>query len=151
MKTLKEFLDNLVTQKDLKPIRDPDGVVKKTWCNFGADRVAVFMGYDGLHDANGAPYLANKQFDILSQSRRFVPCSMAEAAKQAQSGHLVFAAAKLTGHGHICAVYPAPPKASGSWGADVPMVANIGPKNEITTLSWAFKKSDNPSFFVYVG
>jgi hypothetical protein len=151
MKNLKEFLDRLVEDRDLNPTIDPDGNIKTTWCNFAADRTATFMGFDGLHSKAGAPYLANEQFDILSQSRRFVPCDIDEAIKHANTGSLVFAASKMQGHGHICALYPNPAEWSGYFGRKVPIVANVGATNGIMKLSYAFKVCHRPQFFVYVG
>ena len=137
---LKEIMDTVRQQSDLKPVVDAQGRVLTTFCNIGLDRVLGLCGIPRMVDAVGQPLMANAMIDSMrANSDRWTPVSGDVACARASQGLLVVACQQEAGHGHVCPVYPAAMQMSGSYGKDVPMVSNIGRTVGVMRVSQAFK------------
>lgn len=124
---LKEILDAVRIQPDLRPELDDDGHVVRTFCNIGLDRILGLYGAPRMvNKLNGEPLCANDMVAYMRGSNRWEKVDGGAAVARASQGVLVVAAQAAEGHGHVVAVYPAPAQHSGSWGKDVPMLNNIG-------------------------
>lgn len=128
---LKEILDAVREQADLRPQVDEEGHVLRTFCNIGLDRILGLCGIPRLiNKVSMQPLCANDICDYMRNSfTRWTKVTGEVACARASQGILVVACRHsdtANGHGHIAAVYPAPMQNSGSWGKDVPMLNNIG-------------------------
>jgi len=128
---LKEILDTVRQQEDLRPLVDKDGHVLATYCNIGLDRVLGLCGIPRMTNRlTQQPLMANDMCDYMRNSfTRWTKVSGEVACARASQGILVVACRRsdtFNGHGHVAVVYPAPMQNSGSWGKDVPMLNNIG-------------------------
>lgn len=125
---LRERCDALVSDPSLQPEYSRDGKPLRTFCNFGARRMAQASGcreFDGDMNADAmyAAMTANK-------TGKWEKVDGRAAALHAIDGGLVFACATSVSmraaHGHIAVVRPEGTQKSATLGHDVPMVANIG-------------------------
>lgn len=73
------------------------------------------------------------------------------AAAHALKGGLAIAAKAYEPHGHVAVVAPRAMQHSGSWGKDVPVLANVGkPPNRFEKVSEAFPvAAGEPGFYLY--
>lgn len=138
---LKEILDHVRQQEDLKPVVDAQGHVLTTYCNIGLDRILGLYGVPRMvNKLTGQPLMANDMCDYMRDSaRQWTKVSGDVACARASQGVLVVACQKADGHGHVCAVYPMTEEWSSSWGKPVPMVSNIGKTVGVMRASQAFK------------
>lgn len=136
---LKAICDRVVTDPELAP---RDG---KTYCNVASHRIAIAMGFQM------EMMLANAMIEYLAKDPAWKEASLDGAGEHGLSGRLAFVALSEEPHGHIAALYPAPPAESSSWGQKVPIIANVGKVNGIMRLSGAFKAADKERirYFVY--
>lgn len=109
-----------------------------THCNQAVAQIAYGMGHGGL-----TGLLANSIITLMGIHWREV--DGAEAARLAAQDVLVVAGQKEQPHGHVAVVFPDPMQKSGSWGKDVPMLANVGKINGVMRASQAFKTE--PTYF----
>lgn len=128
---LKEILDTIRGQADLRPAVDADGHVLKTFCNIGLDRILGLCGVPRMvNKLNGQPLCANDMIEFMrGSSTIWTKVTGDVACARASQGVLVVAAQAddtFNGHGHVAAVYPCAMEKSGSWGKDVPLLNNIG-------------------------
>lgn len=138
---LKEILDAVREQEDLRPQVDEEGHVLRTFCNIGLDRILGLCGIPRLiNKVSMQPLCANDMCDYMRNSyTRWTKVTGEVACARASQGILVVACQKGNIHGHLCCIYPAPMQHSGSWGKDVPMASNIGKENGILRVSQCFK------------
>ena len=132
---LKEILDAVRTQEDLKPVEG------KTFCNIALDRVLGLCGIPRLvNRLNGLPLMANDMIDAMRNSpTRWEEVTGEVAVARALKGVLVVAAQQKERHGHVAPVYPLPPSFSPSWGKDAPILSNVGVRNEVMRASMCFR------------
>lgn len=112
----------------------------KTFCNFCARYIAEGMGFFGF-PANA---MANDMIGFLATRPEWREDSIERAHAHAIRGGLAFLTLTEYPHGHIAAVYPAPMESSGSWGEDVPLLANVGATNGIMRASAVFRADSRP-------
>lgn len=132
--SVKDFMLALVKSPELQPYGG------RSFCNIGARRDAQFFG---CHDFDNQSLLADDMVQILKTNSKWTPTYFGEiASKWARIGGLAFAAmsSKDLGeaHGHIAGVFPAQPFLSPSVKLLVPMLANVGAKNDIMPASECF-------------
>ena len=132
----KENLAQICEQNIKDPSLQPrvEGGVFTTYCNIAARRVAQLAG---CTDFDAMPN-ANAMVAMMGGSDDWTTVNGQAASHIAQSGGLVIAGKKYEGHGHVAVVYPADPQMSGSWGHQVPMVANVGKNMGVMRSSQAF-------------
>ena len=168
---LRERCDALVIDTSLQPEYSRDGKLLRTFCNFGARRMAQAAGcheFDGDMNADA--------MHAVMEANKTGKWKMADgrgAALHAMDGGLAFAcatgASMKESHGHIAVVRPEGTQKSLTLGLDVPMVANIGAgdpnfplvdsKNGMnkTRRNWSCKVSQafpckrcgEPSYFIW--
>lgn len=150
---LKAILTQIVNDPKLQPIKDADGKIVETHCNFGAICVANEMGCHELDGLN-----ADAQYKVMDDnaSGLWLKVPGESAALFALVGGLAFAA--MTSemleeqHGHIAAVSPEPMQFSGSLNKEVPMVCNIGKEDKDEKESQAFPVAEGEAiYFVWNG
>ena len=131
----------------LDPSLAPQG--ETTHCSQAASQIARAMGYyqlDGL--------LADGQIVAMGSAAGWReetgPDKFQRASDHAQAGGIAFAAAYGLPHGHIAAIYPASLEPSGTWGVEVPIVANVGEHNGVMRLSQAFRLSQRPALRIFL-
>lgn len=137
---LKAICDKTVLDHGLAP---HDG---KTYCNVACRQISEGMGYAGISDK----LLANDIITLLSTAENWKEVSVVHAHAHALLGGLAFVAVSEKPHGHIAAVYPAPMQDSGSWGAKVPMLANVGKTNGVMKLSGVFRVAQRPVLRAFI-
>jgi len=137
---LKEILDKVLHQDDLKPVVDQQGHVLTTYCNIALDRILTLANLPRMISAKNVPIMANDMCDYMRDNTdKWTKVSGDVACARASQGVLVVACQKAKGHGHVCCVYPMTEEFSSSWGKPVPMVANIGKTVGIMRASQAFR------------
>jgi hypothetical protein len=138
---LKDILDVVRAQPDLEPVFDDAGKLVRSYCNIAIDRVMGIMGTPRIvNHVNGQPLLANDMIDCMENSEtRFTKVTGDVACARASQGILVIACQCEALRGHVAAVYPAPMEYSGSWKKDVPLLSNVGKKNDVMRASQAFR------------
>lgn len=131
-------------------VKDPHllGVGSITHCNEAVYRICrQFSGYEGFYDKKRQDIItANEMCDLMSAGGEWSKCDGKWANEYAMSGGLAVAAQKAEGHGHVAVVFPSSMMKSGSWGKDVPMLANVGKTNGVMPASKCF--TSEPSYFV---
>jgi len=145
MKNRDGLIDAICRTYDKVWIGDKEYAPKDgtTYCNFASADIAEAMGCMTLRDK-----LANEIATMMETSPDWQPVPMDKAQALANSGSLVFAIARATGHGHICVVRPGLESTSGKWGVRVPAVMNIGKDCFIGKgVNWAFQSP--PDFYVW--
>lgn len=151
VETLRAACDDILRDKNLKPVKDSEGNIVKTFCNEGAMYVARSMGCYELDSL-----MADDQYKVMSKnvSKRWAKVAGMTSAAHANFGGLAFAA--MTSemlkefHGHIAAIYPAPMEFSESLQKAVPVVANVGKSNLKEKESMAFPVAQGePDYFIY--
>lgn len=116
----------------------------RTYCNRATNFIAQGMGYFFQFDS-----LANDMVAHMANGPEWrLEHDLARIPGLAMRGALVIFGLQESPHGHVCVAYPGPAQMSGSWGREVPCVANIGKKNGIMRLSEAFTKDNPPRAFV---
>jgi hypothetical protein len=111
----------------------------QTFCNFATQLIAE--GFFGTDSLNGLT--ANAIHAKVSKEWRKVG---AEDAVNFAKHSFVLASQAGEQHGHIATVLPLPLVASGKWGKSVPQVANVGTRNGIMGVNFAF--ASEPEYFV---
>lgn len=108
-----------------------------THCNAAAERIAFAMGCADLRGL-----MANQQLQRMASGGGWKEElgfeKLARAALHAGRGGLAFCAVQEEPHGHLAAVFPASMQPSGTWGEEVPVIANVGLHNGIMRLSEGF-------------
>ncbi len=112
----------------------------KTYCNLAARFVAEGMGFFGFP----MNILANEMIHFLASHPDWREDSVERAHVHAMRGGLAFLVLEEYPHGHIPAIYPAPMEPSGTWGEDVPMLANVGRTNGIMKASAVYRIEKRP-------
>jgi len=110
-----------------------------THCNQATLNVAADMGapLGPLTDSDGNALTANEMAANLAKSGSgYREISAAEGQALANKGILVLAALAAGGHGHIATLRPNP--SGGRW----PLLANVGTKNAVMGLNYAWSKAD---------
>ena len=167
---LKDLCDALVADVSLQPEYSKDGRVLRTFCNFGARKMAQAAGcleFNGDINADDM----NKVM-VSNKTGKWEKVSGRTAVLYAIDGGLAFASATgasmKAAHGHIAVIRPEGMQKSLTLGHDVPIVANIGVgdpsaplvdtdkgtktrKNWDCKVSQAFpcKKYGEPSYFIW--
>lgn len=132
---LKHICEKVVGDPNLEPNKD------RTYCNVAVIRVCEFFGYDKLKGLT-----ANEIYDFCERSEDWIR-GIAESAHEASMiGRVAVAALRGEPHGHVAVLYPKMMLYSGKWERYVPQVANVGKKNGIMGVNWAF--SDEPEYFI---
>ena len=118
-----------------------------TFCNRGNARIANAMGCKEISRF----MLAAEQIEFAKGSDKFRIGTGQEATDHAKKGGYAFAGKVYPKSAHVAAVYPTDTKFSGSWGVDVPMLANIGKSpNAVMKTSRCFPVAAGiPYFFLY--
>jgi hypothetical protein len=109
-----------------------------TFCNFATQLIAE--GIFGTDSLNGLT--ANQIHAKISKEWRKVS---AEDAVNFAKHSFVIASQAGEKHGHVATVLPLPMVSSGKWGPAVPVCANVGVKNGIMGVNFAF--SSEPEYF----
>lgn len=141
---LTRVMDEVRNNPGLAP--KPDGT---TYCNFNALMVAEGLRCRDIFP-RGIHLMANHLIDHMASSPSFIPlgADFATAYQRAVEGALVFAGAKELVHGHIAPIYPAAGLiTSGLWGAMVPHVSNVGKRNAVMGVNFAFSAKNKPLYF----
>ena len=138
---LKEILDTVRVQPDLAPVLDDAGKAIRTYCNVALDRVMGIMAIPRMvNPLNGQPLLANDMIDIMESSpERFTKVSADIAVARAAQGVLVVACQCEQMHGHVAPVYPTQMAWSASWMKQVPVLSNVGQRNDVLRASQCFR------------
>jgi len=149
----RDFLKDLVSRKDLisRDITGDD--IAETFCNYAVQAVCKKFGCDSLNGltANG---MCNT---ILHLPDEWYKISGLIAHGYANMGRFVIAALANKPQGHVATIYPSDMMAvSGKWRDNpktsrgkVPMCANVGPKNSIIGVNWAFREV--PDYYSWRG
>lgn len=148
---LKNIMDKVRNDPALAPVKNADGTTT-TFCNFNAYNIAKALGLNMFWNSEAnRPMMANEAVDyMLTNPARFL-CfhNHLSAFTLVNQGHLVFAALKNTPHGHIVPVYPSVGmETSGKWMAQVPYCSNVGARNDIMGLNYAF--ADVPCYYLTI-
>lgn len=137
--SIKKSCDKWVIDPSMEP---GNGL---THCNQGVMQICE---ENGIEDFLGMT--ANQIYALMFKSPKWQPIPMERASAAACDGIMVIAAIKGNPHGHVTVVYPMLSQVySGKWGEDCPLVCNIGKKNQICGVNFAFE--DIPDFFAHVG
>lgn len=138
---LKEILDSVREQKDLR------AEYGKTYCNIALDRILGLYGVPRMtNPLTQKPHLANDMIDtMIACTNIWSRVNGDFACSRASQGILVIACQKLTTHGHLAPVYPLPMAFSPSWNKNVPMLSNVGKRNDILRASQCFRTE--PDYF----
>ena len=153
---LKSVMDEIRNIPELKPeiIKNVDGTttIKTTHCNENVYRVCQSLGLQVFWNKNASrPMMANEMFDFmavnpLAYSRFYDHLTAFTLVNQ---GHLIIAACKEEGHGHVAPLYPSPGmETSGKWGTQTPWCSNVGKTVGPMGVNYAF--ADPPAYFVFL-
>lgn len=125
-----------INNPDLRPQKDANGNVIRTFCNIFVDSVAQEMG---CHDFMGK--MANEMIDVMSRSVNWTLCPIEDAQSRANLGSLLIATEEAQPHGHVCVIVPGIKVRSIHWSMAVPLCANVGKDVFIGKgLSFAFRE-----------
>lgn len=142
---LKAVMDNIRNDPALAPIKTQYGLT--TFCNLNAYRIAQALGFNIFHNYDAdRPMLANEMIYFMDiKPEVFSKFSdHALAHNLVNKGYLIFAAQKGEIHGHIAPVYPYNYMLiSGKWRCQVPYISNVGERNGVIGVNWAFAKEPN--------
>jgi len=136
--TLKEICDRTAADISLAP--RTTGGITVTFCNVAFRHIAQALGCADFP----ASLCANDMIGLISKN--WIRADAGQAQRAALAGRLAAACKKGNTHGHIAAVYPAPMQYSGTFGKNVPLVANVGRQNGIMRVSQAF--SAEPDYYI---
>lgn len=142
-------MDSVRTDTNLTPVKTQSGGLI-TYCNLNVYRVVQALGLNLFYNFDAdRPMLANEMvtyMDIFPQRfSRFQNHVIAH--ELVNKGFLILAGQKEELHGHITPLYPsAGMKTSGKWRTQVPYVSNVGERNEIMGLNFAF--ADLPDYYI---
>jgi hypothetical protein len=144
-----EKIKEVIVQKDVQPgYPDANGNTNTTWCNRGAHRIAVELGFDmePFLESRGINWTtANAMYNnAVKNAKELYP---REAQEIANDGGLVLAACyNPKGSGHVAIVCPAEEEYDDGLG---PLVGESGARCRITHSKAAFEKYGYKSrFFV---
>jgi len=138
--TLLRLCEEAVARPEWQPA---NGV---TYCNQAARFIAQGMGCDDFTPE----MLAIDMIKLMGFSAAWREDSLERGHAHALKGGLAFVTLEEHPHAHLCAIAPALMQPSGSWGQDVPSVANVGKTNGIILLSRAFKVDSRPFLRVFL-
>mgnify|MGYP007031184691 CR=1 FL=1 len=125
---------------------DGDGKVDETYCNFAVQKAARYYGYKLFDNKNANSITEYLELGLATWHKD----NGLRAAYHAMIGGLAIAAKKYPKHGHVAVIAPRPCEFSGSWGKEVPIVANVGKKNGFMKVSEAFPVKDGePGYYLY--
>ena len=132
---LREILDTVRQQRDLIP---HDGI---TFCNIALDRILGLCGIPRMTNRlTQQPLMANDMIDCMAHSPSlWEKVNGDTACARASQGVVVVACQQEEGHGHVAVCYPIPESFSASWGKHVPMLNNIGKRNDVLRSSQCFR------------
>lgn len=135
---LKNAMDDVRNHPNMAP--SADGSV--THCNSNAFLVCAALGVSDIWTPlKRDGMMANDMVEHMEANpdRFFKFCSHLEAWQLASEGNLVFATIQHQPHGHICPLYPSVGMVtSGKWNDQVPYCSNVGEKNDIMGVNYAF-------------
>ena len=153
---LMDACNHILRDPALAPEFDKAGKLLKTHCNRAALLVAQALGCDEFESSGRDPLLADQMIEVmaLNESGKWKRATGSEATIHALSGGLAYAAKTSeelgAAHGHIAVIYPVGMQKSGSWKADVPVLANVGKENREMKTSEAFPVlRGQPSYFTW--
>ena len=118
-----------------------------TFCNMAVQKVC--NAFD-VYDLDGM--MANQMVAALEAGmlKGWAACTAQEATRHALDGGLALAGKQYVGHGHIAVVWPGSMDFAGSYGKEVPMLANVGSKNGVLNLGWVFAaKKGEPGYWKF--
>lgn len=145
VKSLKTVMDLVRTDEKWAP---KDGV---THCDSNCFQVAEKLGVGDIWaPLNDASAMANDMIAHMDAhpDKFFKFSDHMKAWQLAAEGSLVFAARREAGHGHICPVYPSVGMVtSGHWRAQVPYCSNVGIRNEVMGVNYAFGGLVQPDYY----
>ncbi len=148
---LKEIMDLVRNNPAYLPTRDKNGVLI-TFCNENAFHVAQSLVLNLFwNEKENRVMLANEMYDYMDSTPvRFSKFTDHLAAWDiANKGYLVYAAQQGEAHGHICPIYPNQSlETSGKWGVQVPVCSNVGAKNAVFGVNYAF--ADPPTYYMVI-
>jgi hypothetical protein len=150
---LLQIADNLLADPHLVPEFNQIHHVIRTHCNMAAHIMYYQMGGPGFLDDKKQPFMADQIICLMEDTPKIWRLiDLGGVQNLADQGSLVFGCATskelIQEHGHICTVIPGKPEPSEHWGCDAPYCINIGQKNFIGGMNWAFQKP--PSFYVWI-
>jgi len=121
-----------------------------TWCNKGVGLIEERGGNTDYQGTVPGQYMkANKIVAKLQDPKYATVVSAEQAVAYAKQGATVIAGIiEKGGHGHVAIVAPKDMVSSGSWGGKVPVVFNVGSKNFIKGVNWAFSKNNQPNYYI---
>ena len=144
---LKNAMDEIVADPALQPDQPKKGI---TYCNIAIFKLVQGLGFPYFwNEKADRPMMANEIVDYMDAhpvqfSKLYNPLT---AHDLANNGYLCLAALKDQPHGHIAACYPSQNLiTSGKWRVQVGEVANVGRKNGVIGVNYAF--SELPSFYI---
>lgn len=133
---LKKAMDSVRNDPALKT---KDG---ETFCNYNAFKVAQELGLALFwNNRNNRVMMANEMVSFMDanpqQFSKFTDHK--RAWELTNEGYLIFAALADKPHGHIAPLYPSPGmETSGKWQAQVPFCSQVGARNDVMGLNYAF-------------
>jgi hypothetical protein len=129
--------------KNLQPVKDSEGKLVTSYCNFGVDKIEQKGG--GTNDYHGKS--ANEIIKKLKDETYATKITPEQAVEYAKQGATVIAGKAETGHGHVADVSPEDMVAGG--GGMVPKLMNVGSTNGVMKASdaWNYKKG-KPDFYI---
>ncbi len=117
-----------------------DGI-PETFCNIALNRIAKeAFGYTGFENK-----MANAIYAMLKEGGPWKSVTGEQAAQMAGQNALVVAAQPAKAHGHVAVIVPEKMAFSGKWKKMVPVCANVGKKNGIMGVNFAF--GEEPEYF----
>jgi len=119
-----------------------------TYCNVGLEYIAHELGCHDLDGRTAACMVQHASELCISKPDEWREDSWERAMAHAAQGKLAFfgiVAPPGEQHGHVASVAARPPEPSGSWGQNVPVLANVGKTNGFLRLSQCFLLSQKPT------
>lgn len=112
-----------------------------TYCNIAVDRICSFLGYEKFKGL-----VANEILTLCRKSKEWQPASSDACYEAAWMGEVAIAGQSGEPNGHLAVIYPDTKIYSGKWKKYVPKVANVGKRNGIMGVSYAFR--EEPDYFI---
>jgi len=148
---LKEACDTVLAMEDIKPVYE-NGKIVKTFCNIFVSRICELMGDNRFKDLDMTHIILKAQQECLILGAVSATEKALYGDKLILAGWLNTADDPKTpwpeAHSHGAIIYPVPMQLSSSYNCIVPMVANCGSAFGIVRVSQAFKKENEPFYYL---
>lgn len=136
---LKFLLDDILGDVTLRPEKDAQGNIEKTFCNIAVQRVLNAYAY---HSMDGL--MADDMCKFMDSAPEWISVNSGIAQLSANQGQVGIAAHPYVGHGHVAMIAPGKEAYSGHWGVLCPIVANVGKNVGYMGANMAFPITETP-------